>query len=427
MFSALLAVSVKLFLGAAQAIIAKMALDWDVSLDESDPKKFGKNFFMAWTSFLSMLLVILPFYMRSIVLRRKEKSHQKPVVEKQSFFIKYFSTSIPAVLDVTAIVLSTWLSKSVDVTFMMVLKSSKVCIAAFLSKFFMKKSLRKFQWAGVAITTVGLIVIAVVSNLKDAEGHRMKTAFLKSRESGDNLKSKSKDLESYELPYFVIISLVLLAEFMRAVRNLYEERLMKFHGITPEYIVVFESISGLMITTGLLGLFQAIKVGKAKTPIENSAETIEQISANQPLLCLLVANFLLTGLCNYATTVVTKELSSVMNGIISQGRAFVVWIPSLIIGAVCMRSEKWVNYRIPGVQEGLPKFGETLGHWYYWVPQLFAFGLVTVGGLLYNKNLKLPKYFDYEEATVTATAHPSEIQPPQKAFLAETSSTDSNV
>jgi drug/metabolite transporter (DMT)-like permease len=385
------AVAVKLLVGGLQYVVLKVCLDWPSrglpvdecadrdSLEERHP--FGKNFLIGAITFASMLAVILPYFYAEC--RDFSRSRQLSGLPPKHPYSRraYMLTLTPAVLDVAAVVLSLAANKSIPATTMIILKSMRIIISAFLSKFILHKAQQPYQWMGVLITTLGLIPIFVVDFLRSADEKEAEAAYKKHIGMAED-KDKSSNAIAF---VFVIV-----AELMRAIRYLLEERLMKMESLSAEFVVYMESLVGLVISVAIMFMAHGItakSVAKNCGRVENLSDTWAMLKNEWVLWVLLTCHFVFVGVSNYATTLVTKYTSSVLNAILSQARTIVVWLPSVILGFVAERESEFTDHN-GKYHPGVARFGEPFDKF---VPLVFlGFFVVTAGAMVYSGHIRIP-------------------------------------
>ena len=385
------AVAVKLLVGGLQYVVLKVCLDWPSQglsgdeckgVEEGEKKAFKKNFLFGVITFASMLFVILPYFYKEC--RDFARSRQLSGLPAKHPYSRraYMLTMTPAVLDVVAVILSLYSNKFIPATTMIILKSMRIVISAFLSKFILHKAQMPYQWMGVLITTLGLLPIFIVDFLRHNEEDAAKKAYFKHMGKADK-----KDKEGSASMAYV---LVIIAEFMRAIRYLLEERLMKMESMSAEFVVYMESLVGFVISLlAMIGAHYITAPSLAKNcgRMEHMGDTWAMMKSEWMLWLLLSLHFVFVGVSNYATTLVTKYTSSVLNSILSQARTIVVWLPCVILGFVAEREYAFTDLD-GNYHPGNAKFGEPFDRW---VPLVFVgFGVVTCGALVYSGDLKLP-------------------------------------
>jgi hypothetical protein len=247
-----------------------------------------------------------------------------------------------------------------------------------MARLFLGKPQTSYQWVGVLVTTAGLIPIVLVGYFRDQD----KDAIIKHYKEAHGKSEEEDSLGAYLwVPYLLVV----VSEVMKAVRYLYEERLIKIEKMSAEFVVYMESLVGLAISLIALVACHFITKPDGK-PVEDLVETFDMMGRSYVVVLLVVAHFLIVGVSNYATTLVTKYLSSILNSILSQARTIVVWLPMVFLGAfgpVKCRDENNLA-EFPGIYA----YGEPFD---WLVPYLFlGFGMVTVGALIYNGDIKVP-------------------------------------
>jgi hypothetical protein len=357
-------VTIKTITGGLQYVIFKLMLDWECCDSNGVCQKFRKNYFLTFVTFLSMLLLIVPYYYAEV---RDFNASRKIAGQPSSYpynLRSHLLTVFPAILEVAGVLLSFEANNTIGATTMLLLKSLRIPVSAFLTKFLVGRAQKRYQWLAVGITMIGLIPVGM------SESHG---------------KSRAADFTKT----IISIGLIVVSEILKGIRYVYEEKLIKLEKISSEFLVFMESIIGLFIASIVL-----ISVNYMETdgnPRESLAVTWSQISSNLALQLMLPANILLVGTHNYATTLITEHLSSIHNVLISQFRTIVSF-------AVCVMIHYWIS----------PNYGEDIN---LFTPlKVLGFGLFIYAALLYNGNVKVPFQACYPVEEQNAGAVEAEVK-----------------
>ena len=352
-------VGIKLVSGAFQYIINKMITDevvigvagCRVENGVDVPAKFGKAFFNTTFIFASMLALVLPFFLKELREHKKARKLAGLPASHPYNSRAYLLTVIPAVMDVFAVELSMQATKAFSAVTMILLKSMRLVVSALMCKAILGKAQKPYQWAGVLITLAGLIPVGAASMLRaEAQGHE---------EKKDQPSTSSK---------LWCLFFVLLGEILRGYRYVFEEKLIKVEKMSAEFVVYTESLIGFGVAILLMVIAHMVP-GKNCGSMESLHDTFAMIKNSNLLIGLFVANFLLIGVHNYTTTLITKHLSSMHSMIISQARCIVAWIPNVLLYYVCNR-------------------GEAAD--YFSLLEFVGFGILGYAAFLYNGDIKLP-------------------------------------
>ena len=362
-----IAVTVKLVVGGLQYVVTKLCLDWEVQGMGDKPEKFKKDGFLTAVTFLSMLLLILPFFIKELTNHRAKQREAGLVATHPYSLRDYGLTLMPAVLDVVAVAMSMKANKSLNATVMILLKSTRIIVTAFLTRFVLRKPQQLYQWFGVFVTIVGLLPVCLANYFREGENEDKK--------------------EKQSMDFTLALSIVLVAEILRGIRYVYEERLMKINKLSAEFVVFMESLVGFIFSViFMIGAHFWIIEGKESNygRLENMEDTFTMLGNSWSLWLLIIAHFSLVGIANYSTTLVSKYLSSTLNAIISQARTVVVWLPMILLSNLG-----------PKKADGHGKYGEPLDRWS--TLEILGFIFLAISTFVYSGKLKLPLPWCYPE------------------------------
>lgn len=348
--------------GGLQYVLLKVILDWKAEglTPEECPGrksnaavKFERSFFSTSIIFFSMLSLVLPFYYQELKQYNEKRKEQGLPKAHPYGWRAYTLSLLPGILDIAAVEMSMLANKVLTAVAMLLLKSLRIVIAAFLTKFILHKSQKKYQWLGVIITLLGLVPVGFASQKRSEEKAK------KSHEADHSLRDT-----------LISLGLVVASEAMRGIRYVYEEKLIKVEKLSAEFVVYTESLIGLVVSLFVLLVVHKIP-GDNCGSRENFYDTMRMMY-NQPILWGLFAiNFFLVGIHNYATTLVTKHLTSMHNQIISQARTIVAWLPGVIL------------FKLTNGDTGQP-----LDKWT--ALDFTGFIVLGLGAFVYNGDVKIP-------------------------------------
>ena len=344
---AFISVFIKLFLGAAQYIFIKELLHTKVRDTSGKEVEFTRTFFVTFATFAAMALTALPLGYGEL---RKCFTPQ-PIGETENVYSLRGAllTSIPALLDFIALQGSYDASVSLAARVVVLLKATRVIFAASLTSCILKRPQKGYQWVGILITVLGILPIA-----------------------GESIGRDSSSSNSSTAKVVIAFAMILLAELFRAIRFVYEERLLKKERLSPSFMVLMESSFGLVFAT--CSWFIANAAG-----LENISETLAMAAGSPTVQGLLLATALSSGICNIAGAFITKFLSSVHNALVSELRVVFVWIPN-VIRYFCDKDDAAAEHRKPK--------GEPLDFWS--ILKVVGFAILITGAYVYNGNIRLP-------------------------------------
>ena len=266
-----------------------------------------------------------------------------------------FRISAPGILDCAGQVSTMLGTMMLPISIVLVLKGSRVVFSALLSKVMLKRRLFAYHWWSVAICMIGLTVASLSSVLNQF-----------------NIRNHLA----------MGICLCLFGEFLRSVRMVIEERLMKAYGYNPVLLIGLEGIVGTLMSIPLLVIVDAVSY-------ESWTDTCFMLAHSSLVVALLATIPLLINSLYLSGVFVTKMLSAVHNALITVLTVAVVWGLELLIYYVVDN-----------------EYGHGWGK--YSALQLVGFVLVLLATLMYDSVLRIPKLFYYpldrlEAAGVTNT------------------------
>ena len=355
LLKAAIAVFVKVGLGSIQYIFMKDLLHTKSQIADGSTQEFdNRAWFLTFATFVAMFLCSLPVVpMEYRKYQSKQRDESGALVNMYSMRL-FLYTFLPAGLDFAALVLTYRTNAYLLSSVMVLLKGSRAVFTAGMTSTVLKRKQTGYQWAGIIVTSLGVVAIAVESVVR-------------------NSMSDTQSQHSSGVICLAII-LTLLAELMRAIRFVYEERLIKINRLSAQALVFFESSAGLFLATG--GWLIAGITGR-----ENIQDTLAMVSNSRNLQWLLISTVLIAGICNVAAAFITKYLSSVHNALCSEIRVVFVWIPQVIRRFISKanNTDNIPDHKLPG--EPLDALC---------IVKLLGFALLISGAMIYNGNIKLP-------------------------------------
>jgi hypothetical protein len=217
----------------------------------------------------------------------------------------------------------------------------------------LRRPQKGYQWVGIIVTVLGVLPIA---------GESLGRASSKSSCHGSPSTDK----------VLISLALILLAELCRAIRFVFEERLLKHERLTPSFMVLMESCFGLVFASA--SWLVADVLGW-----ELIDQTLSMLRNSATLQGLVITAVLAAGICNIAGAFITKYLSSVHNALVSELRVVFVWIPNVIY-YFCDKAEAEEENRAP--------HGEPLDGWS--ALKIVGFAILISGAYVYNGSIRLP-------------------------------------
>jgi drug/metabolite transporter (DMT)-like permease len=334
--------------------------------------RWSNSFFMGSLLFFGMSFTLIPYFMYR---------HGKPGVTpltKQTLL----NMLVPSLLEFIGQIMFLMGIKYIPMSLSLTLKGGRVVFSALLLVLFLGRKLRSYHWWAVAGTMVGLVVSSIPS-LMHPKGD--------AKTMGETM---------------IGIGLVLGGEFIRSLRTVVEEKLMKKLKYDALLIVGLQGLTALLLSIPILFAMNALKVsGK---PIENLSDSWNQF-ASTPMVWALAATFPISvsGLF-ISGAYVTKLMSAVHNALTTILTNGLVW--GLMIAVFFI--DKSANGKSDKMTRGeRPQAIDLV--------QLLGFAIVLVASLVYDAILRLP-FFTYPLDRAAASGAGSS----EKSVLGITESSD---
>lgn len=314
---------------------------------EADETRWSNSFFMGSLLFFGMSFTLIPYFMYR---------HGKPGVTpltKQTLL----NMLVPALLEFVGQVMFLMGLRYLPMSLSLTLKGGRVVFSALLLVLFLRRTLRSYHWWAVAGTMVGLVIAAIPSILYP--------------------KGEAKTMGQT----MTGIALVLGGEFIRSLRTVIEEKLMKKMKYDALLIVGLQGIMALTLSIPVLFIMNAITIdGK---PVEKLSDTWNQFTST-PMVYALAATFPISvsGLF-ISGAYVTKLMSAVHNALTTILTNGLVW--GLMIAVFFL--DKTINDKEDKMTRG--ERPQTID-----LVQVLGFIIVLLASLVYDAILRLP-FFTY--------------------------------
>jgi hypothetical protein len=303
--------------------------------------RFNRPFFAATVLFFGMTFTLLPYFF----LR-----HNKPGVTKIDK-MTFINMIVPSVLEFVGQTMFLLGAMKIPMSLSLTLKGARVVFSALLLVIFLKRKLFAFHWVSIVLTLVGI----VVSSLKEMIS-----------------PSENKDLPTTEV--LIGISLVLAGEFIRSMRTVLEEKLMKKLKYDALLVVGLQGAYALVLSIPALFVVDAIQLGNGKS-LENLSQTMTQFFSSPIVLGISFTTPITVPGLFVAGAYVTKLMSAVHNALTTIITNGIVWMLAVIVYYIDnKRGEELI---------GLSSV------------QLVGFIVVLVSSLMYDAIIRIPQIFYY--------------------------------
>lgn len=305
----------------------------------ADETRWKRSFFMSALLFFGMSCTLIPFF----IFR-----HGKPGVTELNKQV-FLNMLVPSLLEYVGQTLFMIGILSIPMSLSLTLKGGRVVFSALLLVVFLKRKLYGFHWAAVAATMAGLVIASLQSVMKPAK---------KSVSTSDALTG---------------VALILAGEFIRSLRTVVEEKLMKKMRYDALLVVGIQGAIGFLLTIPTLFVITAIKKNDGK-PLEDISVTMSQF-ASSPVIYGLAMTYPFTVVGLFVSgAYVTKLMSAVHNALTTIITNGIVWGLSIIIHVIDSKRGEEIELMS--------------------LVQLLGFLIVLLASLAYDAIIRLP-YFTY--------------------------------
>lgn len=330
-----------LLFGTATVVLSKFLFEM-----KSKGKKFEKPWFQVNMMFLGMGLCLVLYFVRKLASAMKGErllTGEEVEEEKRGHWKNYIKIIPPAMCDLCATGLMYIGLLFVPASIFQIMRGAMVIFSAIMSVIFLKKKLYAFNWLGIGVVIMALVMVGV--------------ACVESQSGGASQRDQ-----------IVGIMLIVGAQLIQATQIVVEEFLLKNVKAPPLLIVGTEGMWGLLVTTLIVLPLVSLIPG---TGGEDTMDTLDMLAANHDLIYVTMAYVVAILVYNLFGMMVTQQFSAVHRTILEAMRTLCIWITDLIIyyGFTKDHGEEWTV-------------------WSYL--ELAGFGLLVFGTFVYNRVLELP-------------------------------------
>ncbi|CAD8062155.1 unnamed protein product [Paramecium sonneborni] len=352
--------------GAANTIVYKLQNTSTVSVDGWEQNSFNHPFMQAVTMFLGESLCILLF-----LNIKKKPEYKQECIEAAAKGVKtkinYGWVAIPAMCDLTASTLAYISLNYIPPSIYQMLRGGAIISTAIMSKFFLKRQIKTFQWFGCGLVLVGITLVGMSSFL------------FPPKNDNDNEDSKTE----IGAAYFISVGLLLLSVIMNGLQFVSEEKLFDVYYLHPFEIVGVEGLWGFSVYVVLAVALTFIQcpssmydscIEKRMTGMfyfERADFYFLQVFNSGLLLFWVILGIFTIATFNICGVSVTKYVSSLARSLVDVSRTLIIWAVSLAITWIDPEA-KWENTR-----------------WEAIVLELIGFCILVTGNLIYNGTIKL--------------------------------------
>jgi drug/metabolite transporter (DMT)-like permease len=256
--------------------------------------------------------------------------------------------SIPTFFDLVATVLMNTGFLSVTASVYQMLRGAEMLFAALFAVVFLKRSLNKYHYRGIACCLSGIMLVGA-SSLLSGEG------------------SASHAVDPAQILFGM--ALIVASQAVQAAQITFEDFFMADMAIPPLKIVGYEGLFGtLAMFLFLLPLVQRLPGADGQGIHEDSYDTWHMIRNNPAISRILILQLIASLLYNVAGMCVTGHLGAVFRTVLETTRTLFVWLVDLLLFYTPL---------------GMGKLGESWSM-YSWV-QAAGFVVLVIGTIVYGK------------------------------------------
>jgi len=256
--------------------------------------------------------------------------------------------AIPTFFDLVATVLMNVGFLSVTASVYQMLRGAEMLFAALFAVVFLKRSLNKYHYSGIACCIAGIMLVGA-SSLMSGEG------------------SASHAVDPAQILFGM--TLIVASQAVQAAQITFEDFFMADMAIHPLKIVGYEGLFGtLAMALFLLPLVQRLPGTDGQGIHEDSYDTWHMIRNNSAISLILILQLVASLLYNVAGMCVTGHLGAVFRTVLETTRTLFVWLVGLLLFYTPL---------------GMGKLGESWSK-YSWI-QAAGFVVLVVGTVVYGR------------------------------------------
>ncbi|EIE22282.1 hypothetical protein COCSUDRAFT_42626 [Coccomyxa subellipsoidea C-169] len=357
-----------LLFGTISSILSKVVYQTEGEDLSGHVKFFKKPWASTALMFVAMVMCLPIAWGASLIESRRKKSaassEHKPLLSdegetsgagvasklaaKSASFKEIMILGLPMAFDLTATLLMSVGLLYVTASVYQMLRGAEILFSAIFAVAFLKRSLNRRHYIGIAFCLVGISMVGASSLLKPTEGG-----------SGDAGKA------------------------VQAAQVVMEDYAMSNVGLAPLQVVGYEGVLGVIALAILLTIVQFLPGKDGEGIHEDTIESFHMIAHSIPFWAIpavLVANSLSLLLYNVAGMFVTEELGAVSRTVFESARTLFVWLGDLLLFYTPL---------------GFGRLGEGWDRSSYL--QAAGFAVLVVGTLIYSRGDQLEEDQEKEE------------------------------
>ncbi|RPB21941.1 integral membrane protein [Terfezia boudieri ATCC MYA-4762] len=267
---------------------------------------------------------------------------------------KVFLLALPACCDIAGTTLMNIGFLFVAASIYQMTRGALVLFVGIFSVIFLKRRLRVYQWAALAIVVAGVAVVGLAGALYNDP---------KKAEANEFVESAATTEVSLAVRTIIGVLLIAGAQIFTATQFVLEEFILEKYALEPLKVVGWEGVFGFLVT--VMGMvFLHLSVGRTEAgrggyfdAAEGWREVVEHPMVAKTSIWIMVS----IGCFNFFGISVTRSISATARSVIDTCRTLFIWMVSLGLG---WESFKWL--------------------------QVLGFALLVYGTFLFNDLVKEP-------------------------------------
>ncbi|KAF2367483.1 Chloroquine-resistance transporter-like [Trinorchestia longiramus] len=302
--------------GAFNTVVTKWADTMESVNSAGELAEFNHPFFQADGMFLGEWSCMAAFFILRCVNRSRRRRNVELAPDDSATNFPPLIFYVPAFCDMLA---TSTMYVGLTLTFassFQMLRGAVIVFTGLLSVAFLNQKLRYFNWMGIALVIVGLVVVGL-------------SDFLTLSDDSSN--------DEYDINGIITGDLLIVAaQVVTASQMVVEQRFLTKYNVPSLLAVGWEGLFGFVTLTILLVPFSYIPAGmfsgNPRGMLEDPYDALVQLSNNGLLVVAFLGNIISIAFFNFAGVSVTKELSATTRMVLDSVRTLVVWLFSLAVG-----------------------------------------------------------------------------------------------
>ncbi|CAL5221472.1 g3669 [Coccomyxa viridis] len=341
--SSVVSIAGLLIFGTLSSIASKVVYQTEGETFDGSIKSFKKPWASTALMFVAMVMCLpIAWIARLVEMEKKKKSsdESKPLIgksdgkseeptsklaAKNASLKEILILGLPMCFDLTATLLMSIGLLYVTASVYQMLRGAEILFSAIFAVIFLKRSLNKFHYCGIAGCLVGICMVGASSLLSPSGGGSSDTGMV-----------------------LLGMGLIVVAQAVQAAQVTMEDYAMSHVGLAPLQVVGYEGLLGTIVLFGILMPIVYFIPGKDGQGLhEDSLETAYMIGHSEPrwtIPVVLIANSMSLLLYNVAGMFVTEEMGAVSRTVFESARTLFVWLGDLLLYYTHTGlGEKWDN------------------------------------------------------------------------------------